>query len=681
MVNNYMYNNKLERPFKLLYLFTLCCLTASIPFSNLFTSISIMLVGLVWIAGAFVFPYKKRLKANSEVWWFVLIYVLHLVWLWNTGNFDYATEDLRKKLPLLFLPVFIASLPALNRFGRNVVLHVFLSVMFISGVFVFLAKAGLMGNEIVNPRDYSVFINHIRLSLMMSLAIFVALWLFKHTNNVYLRVAYLLSIVLNIASMVTMQVITGLGITLITFVIMVILYHKTIKNTITKRLIFAFVIAVPLLVAAFTGKQIYDFYHPDNPYPQELNLETSRGNNYTHNLHSKLLENGNYVYRFLAFNELEKAWNKRSKVKYDSLSQNGYEIKHILIRYLTSKGEFKDAEAVNELSQREIKAIESGVTNHRFIDQNKINSRIYTLIWQVHVYYTGGNPSGKSLIQRLIYLETGWRIASNNLLTGVGTGDVNDCFKHQYREDNTPLLPEYRRRTHNQYLTMLIAFGIPGFILFLLGWIMPVIRKNGMKKYFFAAFFIIASVSMLNEDTLETSTGASFVAYFYSLLLWGINHKTMFQEKFMKKAIQLAKENIPSGNGPFGAVIVKDGKVIAEASNSVTRTNDPTAHAEINAIRKATNKLNTFDLSGCEIYASCEPCPMCLGAIYWARIEKLYFASGREEAAKAGFSDGFIYDELKKPFRERSIPTRQMMQDEAEVVFKTWNDFEDKIMY
>ncbi|MDA3819234.1 MAG: nucleoside deaminase [Candidatus Delongbacteria bacterium] len=155
----------------------------------------------------------------------------------------------------------------------------------------------------------------------------------------------------------------------------------------------------------------------------------------------------------------------------------------------------------------------------------------------------------------------------------------------------------------------------------------------------------------------------------------------MFQEKFMQKAIQLAKDNIPSGNGPFGAVIVKDGVIIAEASNAVTQTNDPTAHAEINAIRKATEKLKTFDLSGCEIYASCEPCPMCLGAIYWARLDKLYFASGRKEAAKAGFSDEFIYDELGKTIRERTIPTRQMMQDEGKIVFKNWNDFEDKIMY
>ncbi|HKK69467.1 MAG TPA: nucleoside deaminase, partial [Bacteroidales bacterium] len=140
-------------------------------------------------------------------------------------------------------------------------------------------------------------------------------------------------------------------------------------------------------------------------------------------------------------------------------------------------------------------------------------------------------------------------------------------------------------------------------------------------------------------------------------------------------------KSIDNGGGPFGAVIVRNGEIIAEASNSVTKTNDPTAHAEVNVIRKASENLKTFDLSGCEIYSSCEPCPMCLGAIYWARLDKLYFASDRKEAAEAGFSDEFIYDELGKNIRERSIPTRQMMQDNAKSVFTSWKDFENKIMY
>ncbi len=153
------------------------------------------------------------------------------------------------------------------------------------------------------------------------------------------------------------------------------------------------------------------------------------------------------------------------------------------------------------------------------------------------------------------------------------------------------------------------------------------------------------------------------------------------QEKFMQRAIELSIKSVENGGGPFGAVIVKDGKIIAEASNSVTKDNDPTAHAEINAIRQAAKKLGTFDLSGCEIYTSCEPCPMCLGAIYWARLDKIYFANTRYDAAKIGFSDEFIYEELDKPYDQRKIPTIQMMREAALAAFKAWEEKEDKIEY
>ncbi|HKK59808.1 MAG TPA: nucleoside deaminase [Salinivirga sp.] len=155
----------------------------------------------------------------------------------------------------------------------------------------------------------------------------------------------------------------------------------------------------------------------------------------------------------------------------------------------------------------------------------------------------------------------------------------------------------------------------------------------------------------------------------------------MDKNELMKQAIKRSIESVAKGGGPFGAIIAKDGEVIAEASNSVTLTNDPTAHAEINAIRQATQKLGTFDLSGCEIYSSCEPCPMCLGAIYWARLDKLYFAGTKTDAMEAGFDDSFIYDELKLDYADRKLYTRQMMREKAKEAFDKWRNFEEKIEY
>lgn len=151
---------------------------------------------------------------------------------------------------------------------------------------------------------------------------------------------------------------------------------------------------------------------------------------------------------------------------------------------------------------------------------------------------------------------------------------------------------------------------------------------------------------------------------------------------FMARAIQLSIENVLSGSGgPFGAVIVRDGNIVAEGVNRVTSTNDPTAHAEVIAIRQACGKLGFFELKGCEIYASCEPCPMCLGAIYWARLARVYVGASASDASKIGFDDSAIYRELARKHLDRSIPMVQMMREQALTAFRAWNDKTDKIPY
>ena len=155
----------------------------------------------------------------------------------------------------------------------------------------------------------------------------------------------------------------------------------------------------------------------------------------------------------------------------------------------------------------------------------------------------------------------------------------------------------------------------------------------------------------------------------------------MRHEDFMRQAIALAVENIKNGGGPFGAVIVKDGKVVATGANRVTANNDPTAHAEVSAIRAACTKLGTFDLSGCVIYTSCEPCPMCLGAIYWAHIDKIYYGANQYDAAKIDFDDSFIYRELELAPDKRKKPVENILHDEALAPFRAWQEKEDKIRY
>lgn len=154
------------------------------------------------------------------------------------------------------------------------------------------------------------------------------------------------------------------------------------------------------------------------------------------------------------------------------------------------------------------------------------------------------------------------------------------------------------------------------------------------------------------------------------------------QKNFMREAIRLSVEKMEAGfGGPFGAVVVRDGEIISRGYNNVLATNDPTAHAEVDAIRKACQALGTFQLTDCELYTSCEPCPMCLGAIYWARPRKVYYANSKTDAADAGFDDQFIYDEIDKDAPERSIPMEQMLREEAQEAFEKWAMKEDKQVY
>lgn len=160
-----------------------------------------------------------------------------------------------------------------------------------------------------------------------------------------------------------------------------------------------------------------------------------------------------------------------------------------------------------------------------------------------------------------------------------------------------------------------------------------------------------------------------------------LNHTLMTHEELMRRAIGLSLRNVAEGGGPFGAVVARGGEIVAEGVNRVTAQCDPTAHAEVAAIRAAACKLGTFDLSGCDIYASCEPCPMCLGAIYWARIDRLFYAATKDDAARAGFDDAFIYRELALDPSQRRLATTRLLGDEALATFRAWEEKADRHPY
>jgi hypothetical protein len=217
---------------------------------------------------------------------------------------------------------------------------------------------------------------------------------------------------------------------------------------------------------------------------------------------------------------LEASWNKRSKIKYTDKDLKGNEIDFTLIRFLTSKGVRKDEDAVNALSSQEVAAIERGVVNVNYQNISSIEGRIHEIFWELDLYKTSGDPNGHSITQRFEFWKAALGIIKENVLFGVGTGDIKNAFELEYDKMKSPLIKEWRLRSHNQYLSITVAFGIIGLLWFLITLIYPMILFNKTFDYLYITFFLIAIVSFFTEDTLETQAGVTFFAFFNSFFLF-----------------------------------------------------------------------------------------------------------------------------------------------------------------
>jgi len=218
--------------------------------------------------------------------------------------------------------------------------------------------------------------------------------------------------------------------------------------------------------------------------------------------------------------ELKKEWNKRSKISYDSLDLKKNDIKYTLIRFLTSKGLFKDSSTVSGLSDKEIAAIEKGIANINYMKMFNPRARIKQIAWEINKYMHKGNPSGHSVIQRFEYWKASLGIIKENIMFGVGTGDVEIAFANEYEKTNSPLTKEWRLRSHNQFMAIAVAFGLIGLLWFLFSLVYPILKEKKLFNYFYMIFFMIALLSFLTEDTLETQAGVTFFAFFNSFLLF-----------------------------------------------------------------------------------------------------------------------------------------------------------------
>jgi hypothetical protein len=465
-------------------------------------------------------------KDNIPAIVFSSLFIMHVIGLIFTIDFEYALKDLRIKLPILVLPILLSVGEKLDRKKVKILMLFFVASVIIS---TFITTSILFTREIDNVRDISIFISHIRFSLLISIAIFTMVYmaLTKEVQGKYVQLGFIFFAAWLVFYLIISTSMTGLIVLFVTTTVILIHFALKKKN-IYARIALVSVAIAPIVLMVFIMGIITDVYKVHHIDFSELDAKTSQGTYYFHDTTNLQTENGHYVWLYIATEELREAWNERSEYNFDGKDQKGQELKHTLIRFLTSKGLRKDADGVANLTQREINLIENGEASIHYHERSVFYIRLYKIIWEAKQYFRTGNPSGYSAMQRIEYWKTSILIIKDNLLHGVGTGDMNIAFQNQYEAMDSPLKPEFRWRSHNQFLSITVGFGMIGLIWFLFSLLYPPIKMRRMSDFYYLTFFVILIVSMISEDTIETQAGVTFFAFFTSLFLFGKKDKHTF---------------------------------------------------------------------------------------------------------------------------------------------------------
>ncbi len=447
----------------------------------------------------------------------VALFVWHVVGLLYSQDLSYAMKDLRTKLPMLILPLVFTALPRFSKKQFLGVLVLFIgSVLFVSAyVSIEHAGSGRLTNDILS--DY--FVSHVRFGLNMNLAFFYLLfiWWLHQPKQWWWMVLYVLGTVYLLFGMLYLEAFTTVAIFAILLVVLLIVFLLSKQS----RRMRSFVLLVLGLVIGGAAWYLYDFVAANTKvepiHLSDLETHTPYGEPYEHDIDYQI-ENGRQVLIYLAEKELETTWNQRSTYDYMGRDQSEQALRFTLIRYLTSKGLRKDRDGVMQLTETDIRNIEKGIANVHYTEGFGVKARLYKILYEYQNYAQTGNPSGFSVMQRIEFWKAALYIIKQHPVWGVGTGDVNTAFDQAYEQTSTQLQPEFRYRSHNQYLSVMVALGAIGFLIMLFSFVYPWIDSHN-RHFFYMVFFIILLLSMLTEDTLESQAGLTFYAFFNSFLL------------------------------------------------------------------------------------------------------------------------------------------------------------------
>ena len=493
---------------------------------GLSTSMFLMSIGsigmfITWIAEGSFRKKITTLKSDKRIIWMIAFYLVHVFALLYTSNFDYAFKDLRIKLPLLIFPLILGTMPPIKKRQIDILFIIFIASVTFSSFCSYLVYRDIISvdRDVNDARTISRFISHIRLSMNICMSVLLLFFYFRNNDAKNLIIKMLLAFWF-LYFLFILESATGYMI-LFFCTLAACCYYAVLAQKAISR-----VIAISMLGVIFISACLFFYFIVTNYYqPRDLDISnldqrTKYGEIYQHDTTNLQLENGYYIWMYIAQVELEESWNKRSEFSYTSLDKKGQPVKWTLIRYMTSKGLRKDRDGVSALTNEDVANIENGITSVDANANSGLVRRIKVILFEFDSYFRGITPNGNSVTQRFEYWRVGWSLFSDNMLIGVGTGDVNDEYRKQYRKIKSELIFKYRNRAHNQFLTVCISFGIIGFIVFVISLFIPFYKTKLSREILYILFFTLLMVSMMGEDTLETQAGVTFTAFFTSFLVF-----------------------------------------------------------------------------------------------------------------------------------------------------------------
>lgn len=507
-----------------LYYTGLIGIIAGLSLSKPAISIGLIICGIAWLAEL---NFRERILKTIQHPFFkvsLLLILLHLVGLCWSQNVSYGLKDIKTKLPLLVIPILFIGSNAFAivkelRFVKTVFMSsLILCILLSFGIYLGWIKPGQYQSNDIRTMIFGV--SGVRLALFISLANCMLLYEMYHSKQ---RMIQLLMFLLLVGFMLFLNFIeSGTGILFMVILVFVsALYFMFKKWSLQKALAVVGITVVILTSMAFT---VYNYAREvlvkkDDPVKAKV---SKYGEPYSYIKELMYYENGYIVGDHVAHQELEKTWNKRSKIPYLGFDHTGQALQSTLVRYLNSKGVAKDREGVESLTEQDIRNIENGIANFNYVTKSGWQKRIMQIVYEFETYMNGQTPFGNSVTQRLEYWKIGWRLFSQNQLLGIGTGDLKDAFESEYKNYGFKIDERYKLRAHNQYLTMAIAFGLLGVVVFIAYSTSLVWLKGARNSSYLAiCFLIIMLLSFVSEDTLETQSGVTFIAFFHTLFALG----------------------------------------------------------------------------------------------------------------------------------------------------------------